>query len=54
VTIIFTTHDMVDTVAICDRVAVVDCGEVVALDTPEMFQAVMGIDDAPLELDDIS
>ena len=54
VTIIFTTHDMADTVAICDRVAVVDCGEVVALDTPEMFQAVMGIDDAPLELDDIS
>jgi len=53
VTIVFTTHNIADTEAICDRVAVVDGGEVVALDTPETFRAIMAVDGAPpQELDD--
>lgn len=54
VTIVFTTHDIAEAGALCSRVAVVDRGEVVALDTPDTFRAVMAIDDAPLELDDTS
>lgn len=54
VTIIFTTHDVAEAEAICTRVAVVDCGEVVALDAPETFRAVMTLDDAPLEFDNTS
>ncbi len=51
VTIIFTTHDVEEAEAICTRVAVVDRGEVVALDTPETFRTVMALDDAPIEFD---
>ncbi|KLK88331.1 ABC transporter [Methanoculleus sediminis] len=50
-TIIFTTHDVEEAEAICTRVAVVDRGEVVALDAPETFRAVMALDDTPLEFD---
>jgi ABC-2 type transport system ATP-binding protein len=49
VTIIFTTHDVAEAEAICTRVAVVDGGEVVALDAPETFRAVMALGDTPLE-----
>ena len=51
-TIIFTTHDLEEAEAICTRVAVVDRGEVVALDEPETFRTVMAVDDAPLGYDD--
>ncbi|BBL69193.1 ATP-binding cassette domain-containing protein [Methanoculleus chikugoensis] len=51
-TIIFTTHDVEEAEAICTRVAVVDRGEVVALDTPETFRAVMAVNDTPLGFDD--
>ena len=51
-TVIFTTHDLEEAEAICTRVAVVDRGEVVALDEPETFRAVMAVDDAPLGYDD--
>ncbi len=54
VTIVFTTHDVAEVEAICTRVAVVDGGEVVALDTPETLRAVMSLDDTPLEFDDTS
>ncbi|MCC7554647.1 MAG: ATP-binding cassette domain-containing protein [Methanoculleus marisnigri] len=50
-TIIFTTHDVEEAEAICTRVAVVDHGEVVALDAPETFRAVMALDDTLLEFD---
>ncbi|MFA7563019.1 MAG: ATP-binding cassette domain-containing protein [Methanoculleus sp.] len=50
-TIIFTTHDVEETEAICTRVAVVDHGEVVALDAPETFRAVMTLDGTLLEFD---
>jgi ABC-2 type transport system ATP-binding protein len=54
VTIIFTTHDVAEAEAVCTRVAVVDGGEVVALDAPETFRAVMTVDDTPLEFDNTS
>ncbi|MCM2466557.1 ATP-binding cassette domain-containing protein [Methanoculleus oceani] len=54
VTIVFTTHDVAEVEAICTRVAVVDGGEVVALDTPDTLRAVMSLDDTPLEFDDTS
>jgi ABC-2 type transport system ATP-binding protein len=33
-TILLTTHDMVEAEALCDRIAIMDKGKVVALDTP--------------------
>lgn len=35
ITIILTTHDMIEADALCDRVAIIDHGKVVALDTTE-------------------
>lgn len=52
VTIVFTTHDVAEAEAVCTRVAVVDGGEVVALDTPDTFRAVMAADEVPLKFDD--
>lgn len=34
-TIVLTTHDMVEADALCDRIAIIDGGQIVALDTPE-------------------
>jgi ABC-2 type transport system ATP-binding protein len=33
-TILLTTHDMVEAEALCDRIAIIDGGKIVALDTP--------------------
>ncbi|WP_292520284.1 ATP-binding cassette domain-containing protein [Methanoculleus sp.] len=52
VTIVFTTHDVAEAEAVCTRVAVVDGGEVVALDTPDTFRAVMAANEVPLKFDD--
>ncbi|HIP87355.1 MAG TPA: ABC transporter ATP-binding protein [Anaerolineales bacterium] len=38
-TILLTTHDMQEADAICDRVAILDEGQIVALDTPEGLKA---------------
>lgn len=54
VTIIFTTGDMGTTVAFCDRVAVMDGREIIALDTPETFCAMMKTGDVLSELDGLS
>lgn len=51
-TIVLTTESLEEARAICHRVAVVDGQEVVALDTPETFCAVMGIGGTPLRFDD--
>ena len=37
-TILLTTHDMVEADALCDRVAIIDGGKIVALDTPEALK----------------
>lgn len=34
-TILLTTHDMIEAETLCDRIAIMDSGRVVALDTPE-------------------
>jgi ABC-2 type transport system ATP-binding protein len=39
-TIVLTTHDMVEAENLCDRIAIMDSGRVVALDTPEGLRAV--------------
>jgi len=33
-TIVLTTHDMIEADGLCDRIAIIDGGNIVALDTP--------------------
>ena len=40
-TILLTTHDMYEAEALCDRVAIIDGGKIVALDTPEALKKVI-------------
>jgi ABC-2 type transport system ATP-binding protein len=40
-TILLTTHDMYEADALCDRVAILDSGRMVALDTPEGLKAMV-------------
>lgn len=54
VTVVLTTHELDEAAAICNRVAVVDGGEVVALDTPETFGSMMAIDEGLLKFDGTS
>lgn len=51
-TIIFTTSQVGEAEYLCDRVAVVDDGEIVALDKPETFRAMLRKDAPPFELAD--
>jgi ABC-2 type transport system ATP-binding protein len=39
-TIVLTTHDMVEAENLCDRIAIMDSGRIVALDTPQRLKAV--------------
>jgi ABC-2 type transport system ATP-binding protein len=39
-TIVLTTHDMVEAEKLCDRIAIMDSGRIVALDTPENLKAL--------------
>jgi len=39
-TIVLTTHDMVEADLLCDRVAIMDSGRIVALDTPGNLKAI--------------
>ena len=41
VTILLTTHDMAEADNLCDRIAIMDRGDVVALDTPEALKAMV-------------
>ena len=40
-TILLTTHDMVEAETLCDRIAIMDAGKIVALDTPEKLCAMV-------------
>jgi len=51
-TIVLTTESLEEAGAICHRAAVGDGREVVALDTPDILCAVIGIDGTPLRFDD--
>jgi ABC-2 type transport system ATP-binding protein len=44
VTVIITTHYMDEAEHLCDRVAIIDDGRVVALDTPERLKQIIGGD----------
>ncbi len=41
-TILLTTHDMQEADVLCDRIAIIDDGRIVALDTPEALKARVG------------
>src|SRR5262249_17299307 len=41
-TILLTTHDMDEADALCDRIAIIDGGRIVAMDTPEGLKVSVG------------
>ncbi|MCD6479682.1 ATP-binding cassette domain-containing protein [Candidatus Bathyarchaeota archaeon] len=49
-TIILTTHYMEEADQLCDRVAIIDKGRIVALDTPERLKSIVGGDVLTLEV----
>ncbi|MGI8505270.1 MAG: ABC transporter ATP-binding protein, partial [Solirubrobacteraceae bacterium] len=49
VTLILTTHDMAEADRLCDRIAIVDHGKIIALDTPRGLRRLLP-SDAGLEL----
>ena len=51
ITIFMTTHYM-DEAEWCDRIAIMDHGEIVALDTPEALKAEVGTDRVTIHTDD--
>jgi ABC-2 type transport system ATP-binding protein len=51
ITIFMTTHYM-DEAEFCDRIAIMDQGEIVALDAPEALKARVGADRVRIEVDD--
>lgn len=51
VTILLTTHYMEEADKLCDRIAIIDHGEIVALDTPEALKNMLGGDVITLGLE---
>jgi ABC-2 type transport system ATP-binding protein len=51
ITIFMTTHYM-DEAELCDRIAIMDHGEIVVLDTPEALKARVGADRVRIQTDD--
>lgn len=49
VTVFLTTHYMEEADQLCQRVAILDCGEIVALDTPDRLKSAHGGEQATLE-----
>lgn len=52
VTIVLTTHYMEEADHLCNRIAIIDHGEIVALDAPEALKSMIGGDVITLELED--
>ncbi len=55
-TILLTTHDMDEADALCDRIAIIDGGRIVALDTPDALKRQVGAlegRDGPASLHDV-
>ncbi len=46
-TVLLSTHDMQEADELCDRIAIVDTGRVVALDTPSALKALVGEEGKP-------
>jgi ABC-2 type transport system ATP-binding protein len=53
VTMLLTTHDMVEADNLCDRVAIIDGGKIIALDTPEMLKKLIPNGSQPPTLEDV-
>jgi len=53
-TVILTTHYMDEADQLCSRVAIIDRGRIVALDTPQALKAALGGDAVDLEADDFT
>jgi ABC-2 type transport system ATP-binding protein len=53
-TIILTTHYMEEADQLCSRIAIIDRGEIVAMDTPEALKASLGGDVLEMEVSDAS
>lgn len=52
-TILLTTHDMVEAEALCDRIAILDKGKMVAFDTADGLKAKCKKDDSTPTLEDV-
>jgi ABC-2 type transport system ATP-binding protein len=52
-TIVLTTHDMNEADILCDRVAIMDSGQIVALDTPENLKMLAGRNGKEPTLEDV-
>lgn len=53
VTILLTTHDMVEADGLCDRVAIIDGGKIVALDTPQALKGLISQNGDEPTLEDV-
>ena len=52
-TILLTTHDMVEAENLCDRIAILDEGRIVALDTPEALKARVAHNGSTVTMEDV-
>ncbi len=52
-TILLTTHDMVEAEGLCDRIAIIDGGGIVALDTPENLKKIIPSNGHPTTLEEV-
>jgi len=52
-TILLTTHDMVEAENLCDRVAIIDSGKIVALDTPHALKNNLNGGGSEITLEDV-
>lgn len=52
-TILLTTHDMVEAEVLCDRIAIIDNGRIVALDTPAALKRMSSQEDPEPTLEDV-
>jgi ABC-2 type transport system ATP-binding protein len=52
-TILLTTHDMTEADALCDRIAIIDSGKIVALDTPQGLKRLISSNGHPPTLEDV-
>jgi len=52
-TILLTTHDMYEAEALCDRIAIIDGGRIVALDTPERLKERLPQNGHAVTLEDV-
>jgi len=52
-TILLTTHDMLEADTLCDRIAIIDGGSIVALDAPENLKKLIPSNGHELSLEDV-